>query len=299
MAVFAKEYTFLESGAFLGVKTDNPSIGVFLGQVFNWGIAVAIVLALIMVIWGGIEKMTSDSWKSTDAAKTKFENAGWGLALALASYLILYTVNPCLVNWGKKDGCDNTFLNPPEELYNALVSATTNTSITTESLPLGGVKNYSENPELMLGDAKTRKQLQGAGIRINKPNCPPIPPETRCTSLDGLPQKAVVALITANKGCVRSIAQRNCIVVTGGTEGGHATHKPGRDIVDIGYDENALKQLKFNNELKLTEYDYKKNGNLSNNVPGVFVCETNATKNEKAYFVPCNANVEKHIHIQF
>ena len=97
---FAAEYTPLVPGAFTGVGTQSSgNLGVFLGQAFNWAIAMAVVLALIMIIWGGIEYMTTDSWSGKDDGKTRIRNALWGLGLALISYLILYTINPNLVDF--------------------------------------------------------------------------------------------------------------------------------------------------------------------------------------------------------
>ncbi len=108
LLALAATYVPLEPGAFNGVGTDSSSnLGTFLGQVFNWAIAIAVVAALIMTIWGGIEYMTTDSWNGKEDAKTKWQNAFWGLVLALVSWLILYTINPNLVNF---EG--NTFLSP-------------------------------------------------------------------------------------------------------------------------------------------------------------------------------------------
>ena len=99
-----------------------------LGYVFNFGLAIAVVLALVMIIWGGIEYMTTDSWEGKNDGKTRIQNALYGLGLALASYLILYTINPCLVQFvPTPGGCTstNTFLNPP-------APSTTNTSNATQ-----------------------------------------------------------------------------------------------------------------------------------------------------------------------
>lgn len=111
--VNAIEYTRLEPNAFPSVTTSSgSSLADFLGQIFNFGIAIAVVLALIMIIWGGIMYMTTDSWEGKEDGKTKIKDALWGLGLALVSYLILFTINPCLVVFTNKDGCTttNTFL---------------------------------------------------------------------------------------------------------------------------------------------------------------------------------------------
>jgi Type IV secretion system pilin len=98
-------YTPLQPGAFPGVTENTADLGVFLGSVFNWGIAIAVALALIMIIYGGIEMMTSDSWMKHDDGKKKIYDALMGLGLALISWLLLYIINPTLVTF-----CGNIFI---------------------------------------------------------------------------------------------------------------------------------------------------------------------------------------------
>jgi hypothetical protein len=118
ISVFAASDTYvpLERTAFPGITTAGTSgnLGTFLSQVFNWGIAVAVALALIMIIWGGIEYMTTDSWQNKENGMSRIKDALWGLGLALGAYLILYTINPCLVVFVKGSACHttNTFLSP-------------------------------------------------------------------------------------------------------------------------------------------------------------------------------------------
>jgi succinate dehydrogenase/fumarate reductase cytochrome b subunit len=107
-SVFALEYVPLEPAAFKDVTASaTTSLGSYLGQVFNFGIAIAVTLALIMIIWGGIMYMTTDSWSGKEEGKTKITNALWGLGLALVSWLLLWTINPNLVNFG---GSNNALL---------------------------------------------------------------------------------------------------------------------------------------------------------------------------------------------
>lgn len=98
-------YVQLEPNAFPGVSASS-NLTTFLSQVFNFGIAAAVALALIMIIWGGIMKMTTDSWEKTDEANGKITNALYGLGIALISWILLYTINPALVDFSK-----NTLLN--------------------------------------------------------------------------------------------------------------------------------------------------------------------------------------------
>jgi hypothetical protein len=129
VSVFAADYIPLEPGAFPGVSVANATknLGSFLGQVFNWGIALAVVLALVMIIWGGIQYMTTDSFTGKDEGKGRIQEALKGLGLALVSWLLLYTINPDLVNFS-----GNTLLSGgnPTNNQNAIVEtpATSNSN---------------------------------------------------------------------------------------------------------------------------------------------------------------------------
>jgi hypothetical protein len=115
--MFAKaiDYVPLQPGAFgPGSETINTgNLSVFLGSIFNLGIAIAAGLAVIMIIWGGIEYMTTESWGGKGDAKKRINDALIGLGLALVSWLLLYTINPCLVQFTASTNCPqgNTFLN--------------------------------------------------------------------------------------------------------------------------------------------------------------------------------------------
>lgn len=112
VSVYAIEYVPLEPKAFEGITLpkSGTNLGSFLGQVFNFGIAIAVALSLVMIIWGGIIKMTTDSWSKTDEANKKIKNAVYGLILALISYLLLYTINPDMVKFTNNSllGTSNT-----------------------------------------------------------------------------------------------------------------------------------------------------------------------------------------------
>lgn len=76
------------------------SEGGFMGYVvgmFNLLIGVAAVLAIIFIAIGGIQYITTDSISNKESGKQTINSAIFGLLLALASWLILYTINPNLV----------------------------------------------------------------------------------------------------------------------------------------------------------------------------------------------------------
>ncbi len=94
--VFAKDYhlPFLP-----GSKEINAgSLEKFLQNLFKFGLGVAGFLAVVFLIWGSIEYMLYPSNLTQERkAKEKIWNAIFGLILILATYLILYNINPDLV----------------------------------------------------------------------------------------------------------------------------------------------------------------------------------------------------------
>ncbi|MEY4440575.1 MAG: hypothetical protein RLY49_201 [Candidatus Parcubacteria bacterium] len=69
-----------------------------LNQLFYIGLVAAIILAIVMIIKGGIEYMTVDSITSKESGKKRVQAALGGLVLAFSAILILNTVNPGLTS---------------------------------------------------------------------------------------------------------------------------------------------------------------------------------------------------------
>lgn len=76
----------------------GDSIPDYLNNIFSFGIAICGALAVIMIVFAGIKYMLSDAFTSKEQAKEQIRAALIGLGLALASYLILFTINPDLIN---------------------------------------------------------------------------------------------------------------------------------------------------------------------------------------------------------
>ncbi len=71
----------------------------YISTVYKILIAAAAVLAIVMIFWGGVQYMTTDAWQGKNDGKKRIQNAIIGLIMALASYAILNTVNPNLLNF--------------------------------------------------------------------------------------------------------------------------------------------------------------------------------------------------------
>lgn len=96
MDKLALDYKRLEPTAFTGFDAASGAgdLGAFLSQAFQFGLAIAAALAVVMIVWGGVEIMLSESVFKKEDGKKKIQDAIWGLVLALVSWLILYTINP-------------------------------------------------------------------------------------------------------------------------------------------------------------------------------------------------------------
>ena len=95
-------YHILEPSAFSSFglnSTDAPNLPSFLSAAFQFGLAIAAALAVIMIVWGGVEIMLSESVFKKDDGKKKIQDAIWGLLLALVSWLILFTINPDILKF--------------------------------------------------------------------------------------------------------------------------------------------------------------------------------------------------------
>ncbi|MEI6553085.1 MAG: pilin [bacterium] len=91
-------------------KTESVSINdglqPFFAKIYKIGIGVAIALAVVMISFGGIRLATTDSISGTENGRKMINAAFAGLFLALFSYVLLYTINPALLNNG-----DGNFFN--------------------------------------------------------------------------------------------------------------------------------------------------------------------------------------------
>ena len=91
---------------FTPLVTDNPFINKnlslsglpdFFNTLYKAGISIAVVLAIIMVFYGGFIYTTSSSSEGKSASKRRIQAAIGGLLLALSSYIILRSINSQLV----------------------------------------------------------------------------------------------------------------------------------------------------------------------------------------------------------
>lgn len=79
-------------------KTNPCPFGNYLNIIIKLVLGIAGVLAMVMIVMGGIQYMTSDLISSKEAGKETIQHAILGLLLALGAFLILNTINPKLLS---------------------------------------------------------------------------------------------------------------------------------------------------------------------------------------------------------
>lgn len=161
-------------------------------------IGIAGVLAVVKIIFGGIQYMSTDAIGGKSEGKTHITNALWGLLLIISAYIILFTINPNLVNLNLEiKGL---------RIGGAFETGLGNASSTTGSGLIGPSYGLAwEN------DTDVRSTLKSMGIDVKEPTCQTIG-QTGCTSVYGLHPNVISGLGILVKDC-------ECeFTVTGGTE---------------------------------------------------------------------------------
>ncbi len=80
-----------------GYVEPTTTAGPYIVGIFKLIVALAGGLAVVTIIYGGIQYMSTDAFGAKNEAKNTIQNAIWGLLLVIGAWLILYTVNPNLV----------------------------------------------------------------------------------------------------------------------------------------------------------------------------------------------------------
>lgn len=70
----------------------------FLNNLYLYLIGAAATLAVIMIIWGGLEIATQDSVSKQGAGRNKIQQALFGLVLVLSPFLVFSIINPAILN---------------------------------------------------------------------------------------------------------------------------------------------------------------------------------------------------------
>ena len=85
-------------GLTLGVDTTSGGLATFFNNLYKYLIGLAAALAVIMIIWGGLEYSTQDSISKKSDGKQRIYDAIFGLVLVLSPVLVFSIINPSILN---------------------------------------------------------------------------------------------------------------------------------------------------------------------------------------------------------
>ncbi len=194
-------YTLLEPLPGVPVnEAGEADPGQYISGLFTLIIGIAGVLAVFMIIFGGIQYMSTDAFSGKSEAKATIENAIWGLLLALGAWMILNTINPNLVGF---------------DLELKRVETPVNTNVPGGGGSLSSLSHAEVMAQLAPGITPYAGQCTGNNT-------------TGCVNLGGLQPATINGLNSLKSQCSQCT-----ISISGGTEGGHTsggTHGQGRGV---------------------------------------------------------------------
>ena len=194
-----------------------------------------------MIVVAGVTYMTTDSFQGKSEGKDKLMKAIGGVLLALFSWIILYTLNPGLLNFDLKinqakiaagEWPDSAWFN-----YNGNVPTGTPRC---DGQTVDGQEIKEDNPwpnATTPGDDVYRSVLIGQGITISSTGGNNICTEVGqpgCTSVYWEQSAPVPGKLITFKAAVCEPKTKCEIEITGGSECWlHSSHGPGKMVVDL------------------------------------------------------------------
>lgn len=165
--------------------TEKTTATQFIPGLFRLTIMLATGLAVLMIIWGGVQYMSTDAWGGKNDAKNTIWNAIMGLLLTLSAWLIINTINPDLLQF-------NLSLDPVKIVKNT-------------NPPAGSTGTQSSGG---FTQQQAKALLEAGGVAINGP-----------ILLAGINQRTVNEVIGLKSACGADCE----VMVTSATGGTHAS----------------------------------------------------------------------------
>lgn len=190
-------------------------------NVVNFMIGISIIVATIIMVWaGGLYILSATNPESRSTANKMLINAAVGLVIVLSAWLIVDFVMKTLYNNGSEFGPWNSIL---------LGGSGDSCVVAKETPPLftgdifavpGQATDGGVGSDVVISQSASHQanaaRLSAAGINISSSGNCADKRNPRCTSLDGMKENTITQAIAVSQAC-------GCtVVVTGGTETGHA-----------------------------------------------------------------------------
>lgn len=110
-----------------GIVDGTTALKDYFNAAFKIAITVAVSLAVIMIMIDGFKYMTSEAVGNKKDALAGIRSALFGLVLLLASYLILFIINPCILTLSVFD--QSSVAGCPSAQQNSSLNSTSNTQV--------------------------------------------------------------------------------------------------------------------------------------------------------------------------
>ncbi|MEK7143553.1 MAG: hypothetical protein AAB756_01870, partial [Patescibacteria group bacterium] len=147
----------------------------YLQSLFNLGLGIIIALAVVMIVIGGAQYLSTDAVSGKEFGKDKLWHAVQGLIIALGAFLILNTVNPDIL----KLNLDLGYLKQPEKVKGP-----------TDAGSIGALGRKVDISQILQNERSAEVSLLGFGIKMNKAACAEYG-QKDCTTVGGLPPPAI------------------------------------------------------------------------------------------------------------
>lgn len=227
----------------------------YLPAAFNLAIGIAAVMAFVMITWGGIVYATSDAVTSKAQGREWIENALWGLLLVIGAWVILYTLNPQILNF-------NLLLPTPN--IQSTGGITLNGEATVGDSGSGNkLADWTPTPAELTTNTQMVAKFKQNGVLVsssNGGNSPCSGTHTNCTTVVGLPPAAANGVVALKQACTACNGSGD-VTITGGTEGGHVSHGPNQPVIDLADTTNLDNWI----------YANQKSDTMSTNPPGYHI----------------------------
>lgn len=107
--LFIPTFIFAQTPGFVPLSTPNQSpmlqsiynsgdLAGYINRLFAMAISLGAILAVLRIAYAGYMYMVSDMWTSKSKAREILGEVVLGLILLLGIYLILYQINPCILD---------------------------------------------------------------------------------------------------------------------------------------------------------------------------------------------------------
>lgn len=205
-----------------GDNGENTKLGDYLNLMIKIIIGVSAVMAVFMIVIGGIEYMTADLMSTKESGKSKIEHALLGLLIALGSYALLNTINPELLRTDFKSLVAQKVVVDVRSLDKPMVAVNGKYTFNNKTYAQGSSWDLSTSGELA--------DLSYSGATVYNSQCTTVG-QQNCTSTRGLDVSVLNNIRDKCASCQ--------LVITGGTEfwlhnGGTSTnHQVANSNVDL------------------------------------------------------------------